>query len=437
MLNYRDFLPELKSTTLFQNMEDEALIALLEAMKPEIVRREAGAKGMPPIDMEKGIFCVVLKGKPLDRLEPRLDIYNMPKFNEPGMMMGEIPCLSEMNKSRAPRMRFKGMPPFPPPDREQFELYLLRMSGEMLTKYYGEQYAAAQGAMLRNFLGILAQKVTDIRKEKAALSAEAAAQIAPYRLHVFCAGVSMKLVQETAKKWDTLHPELPVVVTPGGSVDLIRDCLAGDPCDVLISADDAIIRTMMMPEHADGCRIWAGNKMVVAGEGITSENWEEKLLAPDATFKHHNPYGDPGGYRAVMTMLLADEYKPGLADRLMNHPGHIGMEKNAGPFGNMKEAKYEFMYYSGAKASGKNYAELPAVMDLSDPALAAAYAKVCFSVDDDNTVTATPIAHALTIPKTAVHKEAAKEFAGMFLAIDKASAGFLPRDGVYGEDPVK
>ena len=333
-------------------------------------------------------------------------------------------------------MKFKGMPPGPPPNREKFELYLLRMSGEMLTKYYGEKYAGAQGRMLRNFLGILAQKVTDIRKEKAELAAEAAWEIAPYRLHVFCAGVSIKLVKETADKWNTLHPELPAVVTPGGSVDLIRDCLAGDPCDVLISADDAIIRTMMMPEYADGYRVWAGNKMVLAGEGISSANWEEKLLAPDATFKHHNPYGDPGGYRAVMAILLADKYKPGLAERLMNHPGHIGMEKNTGPFGNMKDAKYEFMYYSGAKSSGGNYAELPAVMDLSDPSLAGTYANVSFSIDDENTVTATPITHALTIPKKAFHKEAAKEFSRMFLALDKETAGFLPREGVHGEDPV-
>jgi hypothetical protein len=53
--------------------------------------------------------------------------------------------------------------------------------------------------MLRNFLGILAQKVTDIRKEKAEVAAEAAKQIAPYRLNILCAGVSMKLVKEAAK----------------------------------------------------------------------------------------------------------------------------------------------------------------------------------------------------------------------------------------------
>jgi len=124
MSEYQDFLPELKTTTLFQNIEDRSLIALLDVMRPEIVRWEAGKNKVPQIDIENGMFCIVLRGKPLDQLEPRMDVYNMPKFGEPGIMMGEIPCLSEMNKSKAPRMRF------------------------------------------RNFLGILAQKVTDIRKEK-------------------------------------------------------------------------------------------------------------------------------------------------------------------------------------------------------------------------------------------------------------------------------
>ncbi len=435
MTNYREFLPELKSMTLFRNVGDEALIALIEAMGPEIVCRKAGTRGMPPIDMDKGLFCMVLRGKPLDKLEPRLDVYNMPRPTEPGMMMGEIPCLSEMKKSRAPKMKFKGRPPGGSKNEES-DLYMLLLSGEMLTAFYGEKHCAAQGIMLRNFLGILAQKVTDVRREKSEAVAALKKELAPHRLNVFCAGVSMKLVYATAKKWNLAHPELPVIVTPGGSVDLIRDCIGGEACDLLISADDAIIRSMMLPLYAEGYRIWAGNKMVVAGEDITAGNWEEKLLAEGATFKHHNPYGDPGGYRAVMAMLLADNYKQGLTDRLMNHPGHMGMDKDPGPFGNLGQAKYEFMYYSGAKMSGRNFVELPAVMDLSDPALAAEYAKVSFAVDDANTVAAAPIAHALTIPKAALHKKEAKEFAGMFLAIDKEAEGFLPREKVVGIDPL-
>jgi molybdate/tungstate transport system substrate-binding protein len=388
-----------------------------------------------PIDMEAGMFCVVLKGKPLAELEPRLDVYNMPRFDEPGMMMGEIPCLSEMRKSRAPRKRFKGGPPHFPP-RERHDTYLLRMSGEMLTAFYGEQYAAAQGIMLHNFLGILAQKVTDVRQEKMEQAEQAKKELAPYRLHVLTAGVAMKLVRDVAEQWNALHPELPAVVTPGGSVDLLRDVIEGDPCDVLISADDAIIQTMLMPEHAAGYRIWGGNKMVIIGDDISTDNWAEKLLAADATFKHHNPYGDPGGYRAVMSMLLADAWQEGLSEKLMNHPGHIGMEKDAGLFDNQKEAKYMFGYYSGAKTMGKNFAELPACMDLSSPELAEYYAKVNFAVDEQNVVVATPINHAVAIPSASQHRQAAQEFIRLLLASNLADYCFLPRNGVVGEDPL-
>jgi hypothetical protein len=102
-------------------------------------------------------------------------------------------------------MKFKGAPP-PGPKKEDFDLYMLRMSGEMLTRFYGEQYAQAQGKMLRNFLGILAQKVTDVRKEKADAVARLEAALAPYRLNIFCAGVSMNLVMGIAEKWNKLHP---------------------------------------------------------------------------------------------------------------------------------------------------------------------------------------------------------------------------------------
>lgn len=39
---------------------------------------------------------------------------------------------------------------------------VMMMSGESVTRFYNEEVSAAQSKMLRNFLGILAQKVTDI-----------------------------------------------------------------------------------------------------------------------------------------------------------------------------------------------------------------------------------------------------------------------------------
>jgi hypothetical protein len=67
MEKYRDFLPELKSMTLFQNIKDEELIPLLEVMGPEIVHREASKHWPVPIGLEQDVFFVVFKGKPLNQ----------------------------------------------------------------------------------------------------------------------------------------------------------------------------------------------------------------------------------------------------------------------------------------------------------------------------------------------------------------------------------
>jgi len=50
-----------------------------------------------------------------------------------------------------------------------------------------------------------------------------------------------------------------------------------------------------------------------------------------------------------------------------------------------------------------------------------------------NTVVAALFAHALTIPKTVLRKKAVKEFAEMFLAVDKEAEGFLPCEGIVSE----
>ena len=206
---------------------------------------------------------------------------------------------------------------------------------------------------------------------------------------------------------------------------------------MLISADDAIIESMLMPEHAKGYRVFAGNRMVVAGKGINSENWIEKLTDPSATFIHNDPHGDPGGYRAVMAILLADKVREGLTGKLMDHPGHMGMEPaaDAQP-GERPEADYSFTYYYGAASRGLDFAVLPSVMDLSDDALADEYAKAVFAVDEHNTIKGTPIAHALTIPTSALYPEEAKEFCRLFLTTDFAAAHFTEKNAVVGEDPI-
>lgn len=256
-------------------------------------------------------------------------------------------------------------------------------------------------------------------------------------LNIFSAGVAKKVVTDTINKWNIMHPELPASLTVDGSVDLIRHCLSGEPCDLLILADDKIIDSMMMPDSATGYTVFAGNRMVIAannGYEIHSSNWEEKLLDSDATFDHHNPYADPGGYRAIMSMMLADNIKPGLSEKLLNHPGHFGMGNDPE---NMPEIKYTFDYYTRAAARGALISELPEIMNLSNDTLANEYAKVQFAVDRDTSIAATPINHAITIPASAEHITAAKEFARMFLKSDFESYGFIKRHEIVGVDILK
>lgn len=253
-------------------------------------------------------------------------------------------------------------------------------------------------------------------------------------MHIFTAGVAIQLVQETIRQWDSAHPELPAVMVPGGSVDLIRKCRAGEPCDLLVMADDTIIASMLMPDFTDGYYIFAGNRMVItanAGESISSEDWKEKLLAPDATFSHFNPYGDPSGYRAVMCMLLADRVEPGLSQKLMQHPGHYGMDPQMS-LQQLPKCKYTFAYYSGAQARHTPFAQLPVEMDLSDEARSAEYATVHFDVDAQHRVTGAPIRHALAIPLQSRYRAQARAFAALFLQSDFAGHGFLPRSQAVG-----
>jgi molybdate/tungstate transport system substrate-binding protein len=259
------------------------------------------------------------------------------------------------------------------------------------------------------------------------------------QLNVFTAGVAMEVAGQAVEKWNRLHHDCLAKLTRGGSVDGIRSFLAGEPFDLLILADDTNIASMLMPDHCGSYHIFAGNKMVLAAspdrpeaQTLNSSNWLEKILDPKTTFFHFDPHGDPGGYRAVMTMLLADQYQAGLSDKLLKHPGRICQKPGHNNQAGKPVFDYLFAYYSMAKSRGLAFAELPDVMDLSQEKLADNYSKVKFEVDDKTTVIGAPITHALTIPLKTPYPQEAQELANLFLAIDFSAFNFLPRSGRVG-----
>lgn len=249
-------------------------------------------------------------------------------------------------------------------------------------------------------------------------------------IKVFSAGVAGKLARQAAAQFEAEHKAACELVV-GGSVEGVSRLLGGERFDVMILADSSNIDQMMMPACADGYFVWAGNQMVVAGRDITSKNWKEKLLAPDARITHMNPFDDPSGYRAVMAMKLADRVEPGLSGRLLNHPNYHGLEPEqyAGgykPPMKPEDGAYHICYRSVAVSMGEPFAELPPEMNLSDPNCEEIYRTASFQVGGGETVHGTAILHAIVLPKSAENRKGAEAFAQIFLANRFMMHGFTP-----------
>lgn len=258
------------------------------------------------------------------------------------------------------------------------------------------------------------------------------------QVHILHAGCVMEQVRNTVALYNASQSESEAVSHPGGSVECIRRMQRGEPCDLLILADDAIITSMMMPAYTDGYLVFAGNSMVLVptapDKQISTSTWKETLLAPSTTFGHFDPTADPGGYRAVFACQLADAVEPGLAERLLNHPGRkiISSPREPG-------VDFMFGYRSGPVKRRMPFADLPVEMNLSDPSRNAQYALAQVDLDGDgkNVVHGSAISHAVTLPFSANLPEPALHFADLFLRTDFVGEGFLPAHRVVGRWPPR
>jgi hypothetical protein len=156
--DFHEWLPELKGTTLFQDVEGEQLVALLEAMHPKVIRLKKG--DLFPPEFTPGHFMVILRSNSKKELAPRRFKWDMPQFGEPGFIMAEIPSLSRYQERLS-----KQYPPVFKRTPLTEDCDLLEMTGEMLTAQYSDNVSLAQRTVLRNLLGMMAQKVMDVRRD--------------------------------------------------------------------------------------------------------------------------------------------------------------------------------------------------------------------------------------------------------------------------------
>ncbi|MBE0415278.1 MAG: tungstate ABC transporter substrate-binding protein WtpA, partial [Dehalococcoidia bacterium] len=271
---------------------------------------------------------------------------------------------------------------------------------------------------------------------------------------------------EMAEEFENSHPGLTIVTEAAGSRETIRKVTEqGKPCDIIGSADYAIILPMMEDVdgqcYADWYIAFARNQMVIAyrddapfADEIKNgeRTWYDVLANEDVTYGHSNPDIDPCGYRALMVVQLAQSYyydessafgltpdvnAANLYDMLIPIPeGGTQMERGrtGGGWGEIVKPKetdllyllesgdldYAFEYRSVAQQHGFEYLELPDEINLSSIDFADFYATAQVEVTGaepgtTTTLSGAPIVYGVTIPKNAPHPELAIAFVEFLL----------------------
>jgi molybdate/tungstate transport system substrate-binding protein len=158
------------------------------------------------------------------------------------------------------------------------------------------------------------------------------------------------------------------------------------------------------------------------------------LSGADVQVGRPDPDLAPAGYRAILTLRLAERYyrAPGLADRLLQNAPRRNMRANAAELAallQLGELDYIYDYESVAESNGFQYVRLPRAIDLSDPSLARGYGEVNVRVRgtaglgsapgrDSVAFTGQPIVFALSVPRAAPHGLAGQRLGGFLLSVE-------------------
>lgn len=209
-------------------------------------------------------------------------------------------------------------------------------------------------------------------------------------------------------------------------------------CDVMGSADYSVIENLLIPEHADWNIKFASNEMAIVyhegskrAEEINKDNWHTILADKEVAFGRSDPNADPCGYRAVLTMKLAEKFykADGLCETLVKKNTEYIRPKETDllAFLESNTIDYIFLYRSVAQQHGLNYTLLPDEVNLKKPEFADLYKTVSIDISGKKpgtTITqkGAPMVYGITIPKNAPNPELAKKFVAFVLDKEKGMA---------------
>ena len=255
-------------------------------------------------------------------------------------------------------------------------------------------------------------------------------------LIIFHAGSLSVPLKEVADEFKKANPGVNIMMEAAGSVASARKITdLGKPCDIMASADYAVIDNMLIPKFADWNIKFAGNELCVVyneksrySEKINAKNWMNILRQPDVIYGRSDPNADPCGYRTLMMLQLAEKYykRPGLQKQFTGKDQAYMRPKETDLLALLETGSvdYIFLYRSVAVQHNLKYLILPDQINLKNPAFAANYATAKVDINgkapgEKVTMTGEPMIYSFTILRDAPNKAAALAFAEFLLNKEK------------------
>ena len=265
------------------------------------------------------------------------------------------------------------------------------------------------------------------------------------QLIIFHAGSLAVPFKEICRKFNAIHPDAEIIREAAGSrlcarkiSDLKR------PCDVMASADYTVIDELLIPEYADWNIKFAGNEIVIAFEKnarranqINKDNWYDILQDENVAFGRSDPNSDPCGYRAVLTMMLAEKFYniPGLVISMTAKDQQYIRPKEVDLLALIETGvlDYIFIYRSVAAQHNLRYVVLPDDINLKNAEMTDFYKTVSVRITGKEpgvfiTKKGGPIIYGVTIPNNAPNRRLALAFLTFLLDVDSGGA-ILERNG--------
>jgi molybdate/tungstate transport system substrate-binding protein len=251
----------------------------------------------------------------------------------------------------------------------------------------------------------------------------------PTTLTIFAAGTLAVPFRAISALFEKEYPNVTVQAQYGGSVMMAKKITdLHQDADLLAVADYNVIPKYMFgsPAHASWYAGFARNaitfvytdKSKYAGE-INSQNWYKVLSRPGVEIGRSNPDTDPSGYQTVQMLNLAEKFykEPGLEQKVL---------ANA-PLANMRDTEtalisalqlgqidYLAIYRSDALQHHLKFIDLPAKINLSDPAESAYYLTgVAHTKNGD--LPGKPIVYAITMVDGSTNADWAEKYVAPLL----------------------